>query len=308
MLKDILKNWSVADQHVKHIKNSNEDKERQTVWFVGDKYILKSTSNLSGLKVHIEISKILVQQGFNASTPVKTLGGKDYVVKDDYYYVLLTKVEGEILEDKNRFNLETEKLSSLYGRSIGKLHRALSIIDVKGIPEKDIEYSLLEWALPESHRRMKDKLEKDLIDYIKTCKGYFKTLDKQVIHRDVHSGNIIFKNGQINGFIDFEISEINVRIFDVCYFLTSLLMEMEDLDAFKYIYKKIISGVLNGFQSELSLTSEEIRAMPYIMYFNELVFIAWAGDKEVYKEMTNKNIRVLTWPWENHNFIFDEMQ
>ncbi|WP_412729406.1 phosphotransferase [Cytobacillus praedii] len=63
------------------------------------------------------------------------------------------------------------------------------------------------------------KLEED----IKTVVG---SLPKQLIHRDTHIHNIIFSENTLMGVIDFEIAEVNVNIFDLCYCLTSVLSEV----------------------------------------------------------------------------------
>lgn len=52
--------------------------------------------------------------------------------------------------------------------------------------------------------------------------GYDR-LPRQLIHRDVHFGNFLFDHGEFSGYIDFDLSQKNIRIFDICYFLTGLL-------------------------------------------------------------------------------------
>lgn len=42
--------------------------------------------------------------------------------------------------------------------------------------------------------------------------------------RGTYRGNMIFKNGNFLGFIDFDRMEINVRLFNPCYAAMSILM------------------------------------------------------------------------------------
>ena len=42
----------------------------------------------------------------------------------------------------------------------------------------------------------------------------------------MHLSNVIFKDDKLEGFIDFEILENNVKIFDLCYCCTSILSEL----------------------------------------------------------------------------------
>lgn len=52
----------------------------------------------------------------------------------------------------------------------------------------------------------------------------YPKLPKQIIHRDPNPSNIITCDDKW-GFIDFELSEKNVRIFDPCYAATAILSE-----------------------------------------------------------------------------------
>lgn len=53
----------------------------------------------------------------------------------------------------------------------------------------------------------------------------YPLLPKQLIHRDPNPSNIIVDYGEITGFLDFELTERNVRIFDPCYAATAILSE-----------------------------------------------------------------------------------
>ena len=53
----------------------------------------------------------------------------------------------------------------------------------------------------------------------------YPLLPKQLIHRDPNPSNIIVDHGEITGFLDFELTERNVRIFDPCYAATAILSE-----------------------------------------------------------------------------------
>jgi len=43
------------------------------------------------------------------------------------------------------------------------------------------------------------------------------------LHRDPSPENIIFEKGQVSGFIDFDISEKSIRLWDPCYLATGIL-------------------------------------------------------------------------------------
>ena len=56
----------------------------------------------------------------------------------------------------------------------------------------------------------------------------YDKLPKQLIHRDPNPSNILFDNGIVTGFIDFDLSEINIRLWDVCYCATGILSDGSD--------------------------------------------------------------------------------
>ena len=52
-------------------------------------------------------------------------------------------------------------------------------------------------------------------DFTGTCnqlEKIYEGLPKQLIHRDVHSGNFLFENNEFSGYIDFDLSQKNIRI------------------------------------------------------------------------------------------------
>ncbi|OOM81514.1 homoserine kinase [Clostridium puniceum] len=63
--------------------------------------------------------------------------------------------------------------------------------------------------------------EKNL-DKLNRC---YNKLQRQLIHRDLHLGNFLFNNCEFSGYIDFDLSQKNIRIFDICYFLLRLLID-----------------------------------------------------------------------------------
>jgi len=49
-------------------------------------------------------------------------------------------------------------------------------------------------------------------DYIENFGALYGKLPKQLIHRDPNPSNILFEGDEVSGFIDFDLSEINIRL------------------------------------------------------------------------------------------------
>jgi len=118
-------------------------------------------------------------------------------------------------------------------------------------------------------------------------------LKKHIIHRDPNPSNIIMRDDKLVSFIDFELSERNIRIFDPCYAATSILSETfsektsEELEVWFIIFKEIIEG----YDSVCNLTKEEKQAIPYV--------ITYFSKYNKYKNLADINIEMLKLLYEN---------
>ena len=90
-------------------------------------------------------------------------------------------------------------------------------------------------------------------------------LPVQLIHRDVHFGNFLFSDGKFSGYIDFDLSQKNIRIFDLCYFLLGLLSEKEKLEITDEQWFDPVKKAFAGYGRKLKLTEAEKNAVPYVM-------------------------------------------
>ena len=103
----------------------------------------------------------------------------------------------------------------------------------------------------------------------------YDKLPVQLIHRDVHFGNFLFEKGKFSGYIDFDLSQRNIRIFDICYFLLGLLSEEVKLEITREQWFVIVKNVFAGYESKVELTEDEKYAVPYVMECIELLFVAY---------------------------------
>lgn len=88
-------------------------------------------------------------------------------------------------------------------------------------------------------------------------------------------GNFLFDNNKFSGYIDFDLSQRNIRIFDLCYFMLGLLSDEEIQDVSDVQWFDILKSFFTGYEQELELLPEEKQAVPYVMKAIELLFVAW---------------------------------
>lgn len=106
-------------------------------------------------------------------------------------------------------------------------------------------------------------------------KSGYDELPRQLIHRDVHLGNFLFHGGDFSGYIDFDLSQKNIRIFDLCYFLLSLLLEKSECPIDEERWLDTVAHVVSGYESRIRLNEVEKRTLPCVMESIELLFVAY---------------------------------
>lgn len=117
--------------------------------------------------------------------------------------------------------------------------------------------------------------EEEYSKTVELLESVYDFLPKQLIHRDVHFGNFLFFEGDFSGYIDFDLTQRNIRIFDICYFLTGLLAE-ETEDAFTKIeWIENSKSVIAGYESIIHLSAKEKEAIPCVMECIEILFVAF---------------------------------
>lgn len=260
----IQRNWHISCTEIKKITD--------TAWDIDDSYVLKKYDRENELRRNIILMEHLGERQIPTGQIIESIAGLKYVEREGRYFLLTRKLRGkEVLQIK-----EFPGLARQMGRIIGKLQDAL--IDCQD--EIDVwESSLLE----ELQGWIRDALMKDCWqmisqeDFENTCshlEGLYAGLPKQLIHRDVHFGNFLFDQGEFSGYIDFDLSQRNIRIFDLCYFLLGLQSEEESRMPWED-WLQVVEDVKDGYGEVIEMTPEEERAIPYVMQGIELLFVAF---------------------------------
>ena len=282
----ILQNWNMGDETITDIYYEVTGNKNDNACYVGDGYVLKYTANLGKLKKHIEVSTALESIGLLAAVPVTTIDGAQYVQEGEVYFYLTRRLPGEQM-GSNRFGAGDGRF---VGEIIGQLHLALSKVE-DFVSEADLLATVRDWALPKAKAAL--KLSDGFCgEYLDTFAALYPNLPRQIIHRDPNPGNIICADDQW-GFIDFELAERNVRIYDPCYAATAVLSETfgQNNDKWLEIYRDIICG----YDSVAHLTDKERRAIPYVILANQFVCVAWFAEQDKYAEILETNKKMTAW-------------
>ena len=285
-ISQILKNWNLESETIRDIYYEGTGNKNENACFVGQEFVLKFTANLGKLKKNIEVSKALDGIGLLSATPVLTVSGEEYVQDGEIYFYLTRRLPGNQMVS-HKFG---EGDGRFVGEIIGQLHLALRQID-DCVSEADLLATIRDWALPGAKAAL-NLSDEFCRDYLDAFTELYPDLPRQIIHRDPNPGNIICADDRW-GFIDFELAERNVRIYDPCYAATAVLSETfgEDNDRWLEVYRDIISG----YDAVVKLSEEERRAIPYVILANQFVCVAWFAQQEKYTEIFETNKKMTAW-------------
>ncbi|NLY46693.1 MAG: AraC family transcriptional regulator [Tissierella sp.] len=309
----LLSNWNIdKNLEINDTFIAGGAVKANSAWTIGDDYILKTGKNISGLKTHIAVSKELEKYGMDSPTPVKTVQNEDYIIEEDRYYILTNQVKGQFLSPEARYNENRILIGEKYGEAIGNLHKILeeqgNNIDVN---DNNLLRTVLDWALPKTKITMEQwgcPLPDEFYEnYKENFTKLYDDLPRHIIHRDPNPSNIMFYDGEVSGFIDFEISERNVRIFDPCYCATGILAEADEVEVGFDKWHKILKAIIKGYDKVVRLTEAEKAAIPYVVYSIQMIFIAWLLDNKSYKNLAMRNREMLVWIWDNRDKCFGEL-
>ena len=285
-IKEILSSWELDPKlKIEPTFGAGGEIQSRDTWNIGDQFIFKTGKNITGIRSHIEISKALVGKGMAASYPIPTKKGEAFIVIGDRFYVVTNRIPGTFLLPQERYQENRTDIAVQYGIAIGKLHQALLEQDsVLEVNDTNMLKVVMNWAMPRT-RIIMEQWGCPLPEafYIESMENFPKLYDKiprQVIHRDANPSNIMFNNGHVTGFIDFIISERNVRLFDPCYCATGILSEAGKVEDGFDKWPEILKGIIEGYDQITCLTDEEKQAIPYVIYSIQMICIAWLSEHE----------------------------
>jgi len=294
---EILKEWNMESKEVKQIYDS--------AWQVGEEYVLKVYDDPDNLERNIRLISIFSDLGIPVGSLINTGQDRSYTKDNENYYILTQRLKGNPIVSSSQL----EKLAIPMGRIIAELHKAFLECEKQ---EDFWENSLLQ----EMKGWIKDTLEEDgwthvskslFEDTLANLEKWYDGLPVQLIHRDVHFGNFLFEGECFSGYIDFDLSQKNIRIFDLCYFLLGLLCEEEALVVTEEKWFLVLRNVFQGYTEINPVQPQEIQAVPYVMKSIEILFAAWfLGQKDM--KCCEDAVNILRFVDENTGKILDVLK
>ncbi len=269
-IQSLLWHWDLQNKSIKQIYD--------TTWQIGEEYVLKVYDDRDSLERNIFINQCLDKMNIPVGKLLKTNDRSLYVEVEGKSFFISEKLEGSnIIKLKYGY-----KKAKTIGEIIANLHIAFKSF------ENDEDF----WSnslLDEMNTWVKESFEKsgwqnisseEYESVVENLKKFYDKLPVQLIHRDVHFGNFLFNEGKFSGYIDFDLSRKNIRIFDLCYFVLSVLSEKEKFEITEEIWFDFARNVFSGYDSILKLTDEEKQSAVFVMECIELLFLSYYDAQE----------------------------
>ena len=280
----VLKHWNLPPQTVTQIPSGN-------AFYIGDSHVLKFTANPGKLRNHASLSRALAQAGLLSAVPIPACSGEDFVRDGELYFCLTPRLTGTVMSSRDFFREDAPEKARLLGGILARLHQVLRNADAV-VSEADLPGTVRSWALPNA-RKVLPLTDAFCRDFTEQLDSLYPQLPRQIIHRDPNPGNIIAE-GTAWGFLDFDLSERNIRIYDPCYAATAILSETFGRCSGEE-WLTLLHNILLGYDSVMPLTEAEWAAVPYVILANQMVCVAWFAEQNKYEELFDTNKRMTLW-------------
>ncbi len=232
----------------------------------------------------------LHKHDFKVQVPLAATNGKYIISYNGENYCMFTYIKGEVFSAMEA--LENNCVPQLLGKNIASLHKALEKDDSTDykFSKKDLYQQVYGWAVDEILNSKENEPLKELFEKLQTeFQEKIELLPKQLIHRDAHFKNIIFHDNNFAGFIDFEIAENNVRLFDICYCSTSVLNEVFSEERMRDKWITFVEALFENYQAVNKLSPIEKYSIWHVMLAIQAIFMAYFA-KDAFLFNINKDM------------------
>ena len=279
----VLKHWGLEGEKLQDLLVESTGAQRGDIVQVGARYFLKRTAQPQRLESRLALTRALAAAGLLTPVPVPTLAGGDWVEEDGSCYTLTERLPGQTVTASELLDPE---LARQEGGAIASLHRVLAGVDDQAV-ETDLLNDLKTWALKGAKEAL-GLTNGWCENYLAELEALWADLPRQIIHRDLCPGNLV-RSDDGWGFLDFELSQRNIRIYDVVYAAGAVLSETFGREQDRWL--DFWHALLEGYGP----AENERRAAPLILLGSQMVCVAWFAGQEKYRDIFEVNRKMTHW-------------
>lgn len=266
----VLAHWNLQGSRIQQIYD--------TAWQVGDDYVLKVYQDRKMLERNLKMIQLLAGRDIPVAQIVPACGNALYVTDHNCFYFLSKKLAGDGITQID----SPKDLARTMGVIIARLHTAFQECEpLDMLWDNSLLDEMNGWVRESMENNGWQRISREEYEQVVSqLAALYEQLPVQIIHRDIHFGNFLFADGVFSGYIDFDLSQRNIRLFDLCYFLLGLLSEEEGLRITESTWLCFLRDLFAGYESVLTLSEAEKKAVPYVMECIELLFVAWFDNEK----------------------------
>lgn len=297
-MKEILEKWPIGPVAAIEPTLFGGGKTFFVTTVGGGCFVLKSKPNPVHARREYALSLELAKAGVSVPVPIIAVDGDWSTVDEEgQMFWLYPRLPGKVVTE--HYGDDAEKRAGAFGRAIGLLHGHLQTCDaLSGFRDMGFIGQIKEWAIPRIHTG-KAVVDAEAIEKIwKDVEGELVSLHddlpKQLIHRDAHPSNMLFDSCELTGFLDFEMAVRGLRVFDVCYCASAILVDgfqdPEKADKWLGLFRSLV----RGYETFCSLSFSERMAVYGVLVTIELLFTAYWLDTHN-EDAARSTERMLYW-------------
>ena len=305
----ILSNWPIGEVVSVEEMPSYWGKASAITVSDGTDYVLKERGSPSDVEREEALLSHLGPHGIPVAVPLSTTDNVPFAVHDGRTFALYLRLPGSVIS--NHYSAGAEARTAAFGTALASLHAALKAF---ANPEQFGKLSLIEhivhWAVP-TIERYPDSVNVERTraiasDFEKTLSFMYADLPAQLIHRDPNPSNMLFKDGKLTGFLDFDLATRCARVFDPCYCSTSILVGGWQLPENRTTWLVLLRELMRGYAQYSDLTETERHAGFPMLLAIQLMFMAFSLNAG-HSSAAQCNEQVLFWLMDNRKSIETQM-
>jgi len=290
-IEQILAQWDLTGAAIEAVCYPNTGHVSNHTYLIDGKYYLKCTESYGSLSQQAELLLMLQQEGLAAAV-IPTVDGKRVAESGTWQCMLTEKLPGRTLNAADA--LRNPDIGYAVGQGLAKLHETLLNVDPVLCTEENLVDTLRGWAIPKAKEAM--PLDEDWLHrWLDRFAAIYPALPVQIIHRDPNPDNLMVSEGRVTGFVDFDLSRIAPRIFDLAYAATGVLSVVFSRvgDELRQGFFPLARAIWQGYHACCPLTLEEQQALPDMVIALQLICVAAFAGSETHAGLAQVNQQML---------------
>lgn len=300
-IENVLHHWELTGATIESVCYPNTGHVSDHAYLINGRYYLKCSESYGSLARQAELLNTLQPEGLAAAV-IPTKDGKMFAETGTWQCLLTEKLPGQPFKAVNAL-LNPEE-GRILGEGLARLHEALLHVDPVLCTEENLLDTLHHWAIPKAREAM--QLDDCWLNaYLERFSTKYPSLPVQIIHRDPNPDNLMIENGCVTGFVDFDLSRIAPRIFDLAYAATGILSvaftRVEPAQRLGFF--PLARAIWQGYHSRSPLTAEEWQALPDMVIALQLICVAAFSGSETHAQLAQINCQMLGMMLENESLF-----